>query len=132
MKILVLLGGGLVGEIAIQFKKLMPQLLQFGHDGNNKKATPFLEHAIFVVNPEEAIDAFLEHSPEKLIFAGTHYDKEERPLSLLVTKILIQSMGGDSKRFLYTNLISVPPFHKEPNFFTMTDTDGMAKWFELL
>lgn len=131
MKIMVILGGShIMSEtMAEAYKKATPKMLKCGVSGN--EVTPFSDHEIIVTTPEEALGTFLEHSPDKLIFAGTFNDGNEFPPFILVQRILTQSMDGDRSRFLYMNPISVLPFHKEPNFFLFMDIVGMANWFGL-
>lgn len=131
MKIMVILGGSLIMSemMAEAYRKATPKMLKCGVSGD--EVTPFSDHEIIVATPEEALGVFLDHSPDKLIFAGTFNDKNELPPFMLVQRILTQSVGGDRSRFLYMNPLTVPPFHKEPNFFLFMDIAGMANWFGL-
>jgi hypothetical protein len=130
MKILVVLGGALASSdvLAAGYRAVVPGILQKGMESNG--ITPFAGHEIVVALAEEAIDAYFEHAPDCLIFAGTYSEgKGVTPRFVLAERMLTRDL--DKRMFLYTNPITVPPFNREENFFLMTDTDGMAGWLGL-
>ncbi len=128
MKILAILGGVMgSGDLATAYAQVIPKLLQLGLEN---KRTLFADHEIRVVLAEEAINAYFEELPERIMFVGTYAELDgEIPAFILACRLLTRGM--DKRKFLFTNPLRVPPFHTEENFFTIIDADKMAEWFEL-
>ena len=125
MKILVIIGWE-DDMLAKAYCGIVPMLLQ---QGINKQGTSFIDHEIIVAMTDEAIGSYFENIPDRLMFLGTYADPKKLPAFISLLRMLTRNM--DKRKFLFTNPIRVPPFHKEENFFVITDTDGMAAWFGL-
>lgn len=125
MKILVIIGWK-DDELAKAYRGVVPMLLQQGLD---KQGTPFAAHEICVVMTNEAINAYFEQVPDRLILFGTFAKTEEPSVFMSIQRMLTRDMG--KRKFAYTNPIHVPPFNKEENFFVITDVEKMAAWLEI-
>ena len=93
MKVLVILGGVLASSnvLAIGYKEHVPGILQKGLDPNG--ITPFANHEIIVALAKEAIDAYFEHVPDRIIFAGTwSEEKGATPGFILVERMLTRDL----------------------------------------
>lgn len=122
MKILVVIGWE-DNELARAYCEIVPMLLQQGLD---KQGTPFANHEISVSMTDGAINTYFEQLPDRLVFLGTYAESGKPSAFISALRMLTREM--DKKKFLFTNPIHVPPFHKEENFFVITDTTEMAKW----
>lgn len=98
------------------------------HTVRNAIEKTFIGHEIIMAMPKEAINSFLEMLPERVIFLGISredLDGEPKnpPACILARRILIRSLGGDTKKYLLTNPLRLH-FNAE-NFFRL---DEMEKW----